>query len=130
MPKFPISFTGKVIKGAGQGRLIGFPTANIDLQTLDQKFIDKLEHGVYAAITEIEDKTYISAINFGPKKTFNETKPFLEVHLIDFQDDLYKQKLKITIHKKLRPVLKFANVQELTIQIQKDIDLCRDLFAK
>lgn len=108
---------GTVIRGAQIGRTIGFPTANIKYP----QNIIQIPFGVYMA--KVGKNTGL--LNWGIKPTVHNTKePVAEVHIIDFQGDLYGKKIKIEIIKKIRDEQKFASLEELKLQINKDIEEC------
>ena len=109
-------FQAKVIPGAGRGKRLGFPTANLDKTDLD------ISHGVYLAETIINNIKYKSLLHFGFKETFKE-KPSLEVHIKDLSCNLLGQKIEVKIIKKIREVKKFKTVQELQKQVKKDLEL-------
>ncbi len=113
----PYEIKGIVVKGAQRGRLLGYPTANIDLC---EKYIQPKE-GVYAGIAEINNKKYKTVVNIGKRPTYNDIeKSLLEAHLIDFEGDLYSKELKISFIQRIRDEIKFQSEQELKIQIQQD----------
>ena len=108
---------GTVIHGAKLGREIGFPTANI-------KYPDgivKIPFGVYRVI--VDGKTGI--MNWGIKPTVNNiNEPIIEVHIFNFDNNLYGKSLRIEVLNKIRDERKFCNLNELKDQIQKDIRTC------
>jgi riboflavin kinase / FMN adenylyltransferase len=114
------SLTGLVINGSKIGRKIGFPTANI--QVNDRlKLIPAI--GVYAVIVEIiNGKIKMGMMNIGYRPTLKEQKSerTLEVHLIDFQGELYNKFLKIMFVEKIRDEKKYKNLDELKTQLEKD----------
>ncbi|NQU77323.1 EamA family transporter [Candidatus Falkowbacteria bacterium] len=110
-----ITFKAKVMKGAGRGKNLGFPTANLDQENLD------ISHGVYLAETKINNQTHQGLLHFGYKETFNE-KPSLELHIKNFSQDILGQEIEVKIIKKIRDIKKFKSVDELKEQIQKDIN--------
>ena len=110
-----ISFKAKVIQGQGRGKQIGFPTANLDKTDLDIKF------GVYLVEVEVDNKKYQGLLHFGPKKTFNE-KVSLEVHIKNFNFNIYHKNVIISIIKKIRNIHKFNNINELKKQITSDLN--------
>ncbi|MBI9071715.1 MAG: bifunctional riboflavin kinase/FAD synthetase [Melioribacteraceae bacterium] len=111
-------FYGDVIKGAGRGRKLGYPTANIDPEKGD-KLIPK--PGVYLITSNIEGKDYFGLMNIGSRPTFNDIENMLvEVHLLDFNDDIYGKHLRLDLIDRLRDEKKFASKDELMIQIKND----------
>lgn len=110
-----MKFTAKIIKGEGKGREIGFPTANLDKIDLNIKY------GVYAAKAEINCQVFSALLHFGPKKTFNKNDISCELHILDFNLDIYGKNVIITVMEKIRGVVKFTDIKELAKQIKKDI---------
>lgn len=114
------SISGMVIKGAQLGRTISFPTANIKYPPN----IVQLPHGVYAARV----CGHVGVLNWGMKPTVHNIKePIVEVHILDYEGDLYGKNIEIDILKKLRNEQKFANLEELKLQIKKDTEECLKL---
>jgi len=125
--KRPYNFSGKVVKGKGIGKKIGFPTANLKID--GRKFLPG--EGVYAAWTSTEksNNKIPSIMNLGPQPTIDPLSPSaVEVYLIDQNINLYDLKLKIEPIKKIRSQIKFSNLIELTKQIFKDIDIAKEIF--
>lgn len=110
------SINGTVIKGNQIGRTIGFPTANIEYP----KQLTKIPYGVYKVKTLGKN----AILNWGIKPTIGENKEILEVHLPDFNGDLYNKELSVSFIKKIRDEKKFNSLEELKLQIQKDTEEC------
>lgn len=110
--------TGRVIHGDKRGRTIGFPTANIDLN--DHYIIPPL--GVYAVRMKVNDRWHQGVCNIGYVPTFHNeaVKLSVEVHLFDFDQDIYGQEVMIEWHRYLRKEQKFSGIEELVKQIEKD----------
>jgi len=108
---------GKVVKGNKIGRTIGFPTANIAVP--QYKLLPK--SGVYSVKIKIENNNYIGMMNLGLRPTIGnfDTKT-LEVHIIDFDEDIYEKSIRIEIIKRIRDEKKFANIDELKLQLEND----------
>jgi riboflavin kinase / FMN adenylyltransferase len=104
-----VKITGIVIKGKQQGRKIGFPTVNVEVE-------NKPSSGVYAGEVILDGKNYKSAI-FIPQKG-----NYIEAHILDFSGDIYGKKIEILVGKKIREVKKFQNDIELKKQIKKDLE--------
>ena len=109
--------TGKVAKGKGLGRKIGFPTANIEIAE-DYKLIPK--NGVYVIKTSIENKLVYGMMNIGMNPTVNGTKKTIEAHFFNFNNDIYNQTLKIEFVARLRDEQKFESVELLKKQLKLD----------
>jgi riboflavin kinase/FMN adenylyltransferase len=118
--------TGTVIKGDQRGRKIGFPTANIVLETLQQPAF-----GVYAVEVDICDGQATlqspsgGVANIGVRPTFKKKDVLCEAHLFDRECDLYGQRLLVRLKAFLRPEKKFAGIDELLAQISTDADHAR-----
>jgi riboflavin kinase/FMN adenylyltransferase len=109
--------TGTVIKGKGIGKTIDYPTANIKIEE-DYKLIPK--EGVYVVKTLIKGQQVYGMMNIGFNPTVNGTKKSTEVHLFDFNDNLYGQNLSVSVLKRLRDEVKFDSIKTLKKQLQKD----------
>ena len=109
--------TGKVVKGKGLGRKIGFPTANREIAE-DYKLIPK--NGVYVIKTSIENKLVYGMMNIGMNPTVNGTKKTIEAHFFNFNNDIYNQTLKIEFVARLRDEEKFESVELLKKQLKLD----------
>ena len=121
------SFNGKVVKGKGIGKSIGWPTANLEID--GRKFLPG--EGVYAAWTTIENSSQKieSVMNLGSQPTINPLLPStVEVHLINKDIDLYGLNLFVEPIEKLRSQIQFANIDQLSNQIRKDKDNALKIF--
>jgi riboflavin kinase/FMN adenylyltransferase len=149
----PYSVTGQVVEGTRRGRSLGFPTANLDnVQTLlpangvyvvqvRAKDLDPLVAVLPTQDTQTRAKQvrpdasacgnvpfhgwHRAAAHIGPNPTFGEQQQKLEVHLIDFQGDLYGQTLRVEFLARLRGIHRFRSVEELKDQLRQDIDAAR-----
>lgn len=110
--------TGVVIHGDKRGRTIGFPTANIELN--QEYIIPRL--GVYAVKIKIDHVWYNGVCNVGIKPTFNQSKstPSVEVHIFDFEENIYGKEATVEWHRFIRNEQKFSGLEELVAQIQQD----------
>ncbi len=120
------SLTGPVASGVERGHILGFPTANIQLEP-EQALP---EDGVYATLAHVEDKVYQSVTNIGVKPTFGKGERTVEVHILDFTGDLYGRKLTIELVERLRAEMKFAGPEELAAQIKQDVEQAKTIFKK
>lgn len=118
--------TGRVMHGQKLGRQLGVPTANIRMH----RFIAPLR-GVYAA-TVYRGQQFIGqgVCNIGMRPTVNGTQPVLEVHLLDFEGDLYGQLLSVEFETFLRKEQKFDGLEQLRKQIFNDIEAAQTFFAQ
>jgi len=114
---YPYLLTGNVVKGNQLGRTIGFPTANIEIPE-DYKLIPK--NGVYIVTATVNNQTVLGMMNIGVKPTLGENKLSIEVHLLNFDKDIYQQKIQVHILQRLREEQKFASFEALKSQIEID----------
>ncbi len=116
--------SGVVIHGQKVGKTLGMPTANLDVKNYVLP-----PNGVYYVEVVYNDKLYGGAMNIGYNPTLNySVNKRVEVHLLNFNGNLYGEVLLIEIKKYLRPEYKFNNKEELIAALKKDIDLCDKLF--
>ena len=116
---YEYSLSGTVIKGDQRGSQIGFPTANMNVDNNIQ--IPK--NGVYKVNVYINEILYEGIMNIGHKPTVSEdTRLSLEVHIFDFNDDIYDADLTVYFKKFIRDEIKFSSIDELIQQISKDIE--------
>ena len=123
---YPIS--GEVIRGAGRGRTINFPTANIDYP--QQKVTPS--NGIYACWAYLGNERFMAATNIGFNPTFTPDRqtPSLEAYLLDFDRDIYGQQVKLEFVSRIRNELKFNSVEALIWKIQEDVEKTRELLKK
>lgn len=109
--------TGTVFKGKQLGRTIGFPTANLKIE---ENFKLIPVNGVYIIKSIINQETVYGMMNIGFNPTVNGDNLSLEVHFIDFESDLYDQRITVSILKYIRPEIKFESIDRLKEQLNKD----------
>lgn len=109
-------YSCQVIKGAGRGKTIGFPTLNL---TLPKGFDYQL--GIYAGWVRFKQQTFKGAFHFGPVLTFGQQVPTLEVFVLDQTINTTPKKVEVQLAKFIRPPKKFNDVPTLTAQIKKDV---------
>ncbi len=115
---YPYMVSGIVVHGQHLGNKLGFPTANI--LPPENKFIPA--NGVYAITINYNEQNYLGMMNIGIRPTLEDyaTTPVIEAHLFDFNGQLYNQRIKISIIRKLRDEYKFDSVDALRAQLKKD----------
>lgn len=120
----PYAIRGKVVPGDGRGKTIGFPTAN--LQLLESYTVPM--DGVYLVSVELAQGRYYGLMNIGYRPTFDDPTPRkqLEVYLLDLNEDLYGQELKVEFLRFLRKEQKFNSLEELVNQLRQDEKTARD----
>lgn len=106
-------FSGKVIRGKGRGRALGFPTINLKTET-------KLNQGIYVCKAKVSGREKWGLLHIGPRPVFGEKESSVEVHLLDFQNEKVPQELEVEIVKFLRGVKDFKSEKELIKQMEKD----------
>lgn len=121
----PYFFEGVVVKGNQLGRTIGFPTANLDTGD-PEKLIP--ENGVYAVKVSLHGQSYLGMMNIGLRPTVGGTKRTIEVNILDFNQDIYGETLKIEVMAYLRGEQKFAGLDALKEQLAKDREDVRILL--
>jgi riboflavin kinase/FMN adenylyltransferase len=122
----PYFLSGRVIKGEGRGKKIGFPTANIGYS----KDLIIPAKGVYVSKVKIKDMIYNSITNIGINPTFNNGDEIhVETHLLNFSMDIYGEEIRVMFFKKLRDEKKFSSVNDLVGQISSDINLALSYFS-
>ena len=111
----PYTLTDEVIEGDRRGRKLGFPTANLRAEhfVLPQR-------GVYQVTVSLEGALYKGVANIGVRPTFRIEEDLLEVHLLDFDGDIYGQRLEVRMGAYMRPERKFAHAEALIRQIRED----------
>jgi len=112
---------GTVVAGERRGRTIGVPTANLEVWS--EQIIPA--NGVYATWARLGDETFPAATNIGLRPTFASNGLTIEAHVLDFERDIYGERMELTFEKRLRPEQKFSGLDELVTQIQADIAATR-----
>ncbi|USB32049.1 bifunctional riboflavin kinase/FAD synthetase [Paenibacillus sp. YPG26] len=122
----PYTLSGTVIHGEKRGRTIGFPTANVELS---EPFVLP-KNGVYAVVVRHKGEELSGVMNIGVKPTFHSgvSKPWFEVHVFDFNGDLYGEELQVKLISYIREERKFQSIDELIAQISRDADTARNLL--
>ena len=111
--------TGKVIKGMGRGKLLGFPTANVKIKG-EYELIPN--NGVYIVASSIDSKTYYGMMNIGKNPTFADKNQSIEVHFFDLDYDIYDNNITIKLIKRIRDEKKFNSPELLKEQLELDRD--------
>ncbi|PBJ10957.1 bifunctional riboflavin kinase/FAD synthetase [Flavobacterium sp. ACN6] len=109
--------SGTVVKGKQLGRTIGFPTANIHIEE-DYKLIPKI--GVYVVKAVINEEIVYGMMNIGFNPTVNGEKQTIEVHLFDFDKDIYDQNIEVSLLRYIREEQKFGSIDALKAQLKQD----------
>ncbi len=117
---------GTVVSGRNRGgRLLGFPTANIVLQ---EELCPKA--GVYAVTVECLDRQFMGVANIGYSPTFSDNIFTIEVHILNFHNDIYGKHIRVNFVERIRDEIKFSGIAELSEQIRKDIAYAREVLSQ
>jgi len=119
----PYNVSGIVVPGKKRGSILGIPTANIKPE---KELIPA--QGVYAVIAHLGKDRYKGVLNIGFNPTFSDTDLSVEVYLLDFNGDIYGEKVDVLFIERIRDEAKFENSEQLVKQIRKDIDEARTIL--
>lgn len=123
----PYSMIGKVIHGKKLGKKLGFPTANLIIDG-KKKLIPP--DGIYAVHINIDKQQYSGMLYIGQRKTLgSDASPSIEVHIFDFTDDLYDEKITVHFLSFIRPDAEFESLDDLTIQLKQDQQQVQRYFS-
>jgi riboflavin kinase/FMN adenylyltransferase len=118
--------TGVVSKGSQIGNKIGYPTANINI---DESYC-LLKKGVYAVRIQYNNKYYLGICNYGYNPSFNKIiKPRLEIHIFDFNEDIYGEVIDVEFIENIRDEFVFPTVDDFLNQLKKDCDYCKNNYG-
>ena len=123
----PYRLNGTVVHGDKRGKAIGFPTANIKPEHVN-KIIPK--EGVYAVKVRINGDWFNGMMNIGTRPTFDGEQETLEVHLFNFETDIYGKEVQVRFFKRIRDEKKFNGKEELIEQLKEDKKLTQQLLGK
>ena len=118
----PYSLRGVVVRGDGRGRHLGFPTANLMVRSSDKLIPPP---GIYAVRGVLRSGTYPGALHLGPRPTFQGSPPTVELHLMDFDGDVYGEEVRVDFVEHLREVRPFSSVAALVEQMKEDVERAR-----
>ena len=122
----PYRMSGRVVRGRRVGRSLGYPTANVDLR----RRLCALD-GIYAVRVQGLDEGSLGGVaSVGTRPTFGLDTPLLEVHLFDFDRDIYGAYIHVDFIERIRGVEKFSTAEELVAQMQRDADNARSILAR
>jgi riboflavin kinase / FMN adenylyltransferase len=116
--------SGRVISGQRLGRSLGAPTANIALEPTN-----RLAHGIYAVTARVGDRNFAAVASFGVRPTVDNGSPLLEVHLLDFDGDLYGQEMEVEFVERIREERKFDSLPLLVAEMERDKERARSILA-
>ncbi len=120
----PYAVIGTVISGQRLGRTLGVPTANIALEANN-----RLAHGIYAVRARVDGEVRPGVASFGVRPTVDNGPPMLEVHLLDFDADLYGREMEVEFIERIREERKFDSLPSLVAEMERDKERARALLA-
>ena len=121
----PYRVHGVVVRGAGRGAQIGFPTANLEPVGMVLP-----PRGVYAGRAWLRDASFAAAIHIGPNPTFSEDRVKFEIHIVGIDRPLYGEMLGVDFLDRLRDIRSFDSVADLQQQLRRDVDAARQVADK
>jgi len=121
----PYRMSGRIVQGARLGRTLGFPTANVNLMRRQSAVM-----GIFAVrVNGLGHKVYDAVASVGTRPTFDGTRPLLEVHLFDFDEDIYGAYIHVDFIARLRSEVKFDDIDKLVEQMHRDSAQAREILA-
>ena len=124
---YPFFIAGRVIRGNGRGRILGYPTANIAINQGKAS----IRNGVYATLVHAMERWYIGAANVGSNPTFDDVRDTrFEVNLLDFDGDLYGREITVFIIEHIRDEIRFDNADSLKEQMLIDTRAIREIVTR
>lgn len=117
------SVSGQVISGQRLGRTLGVPTANIALEPTN-----RLAHGIYAVVARVDGRVFPAVASFGTRPTVDDGPPLLEVHLLDFDGDLYGREMEVEFIERIRDERKFDSLPLLVDEMARDKERARAIL--
>jgi riboflavin kinase/FMN adenylyltransferase len=121
----PYRMSGKIVRGENVGRSLGYPTANVDLRRRQSAVM-----GIFAVrVQGLNGRTLDAVASVGDRPTFGGTKPILEVHIFDFDEDIYGRYIHVDFVARLRGQEKYDRVEDLVAQMHRDADNARSILA-
>ena len=117
---------GKITEGLAIGRTLGFPTANLDVDSIQLL----PANGIYATWARFDEQTYMSATSIGHRPTFGAYEKTIESYLLDFDGDIYGKQLTLTFVDRIRDDIKFNSKFELIEQMHIDVKNTREILSE
>ena len=119
-------YTGKIIRGKGIGKTLGFPTINLE----NPNVLRGKKEGVYATLVEINDEIYHGVLYYGPRLILNEKENILEIFLFDFDREIYHQRVEFHLKDFIRGVKNFSSFEELKKQVKGDSSCAKKILLQ
>ncbi|MBU1992159.1 MAG: riboflavin kinase [Patescibacteria group bacterium] len=114
---------GVVGRGNGLGKKLGFPTVNINIAGFN------IGHGIYVCKVMLKGKEYNGVMHYGPKSVPDRLDETCEIHLLDFDEDVYGEPVSVTVLDKIRETRKFDSEEELAKQIELDVETAKTIIS-
>jgi len=121
---YPFHITGRIVHGAGRGRKLRFPTANL---ASDGEILPR--HGVYLTRFEIKGHTFSGLTNVGVNPTFGKNQISVETYLLDFDGNIYDETARLFFLRRVRDEIRFPDAASLVARIEQDLEVARDYFG-
>jgi len=121
---FNYFYEGKVVHGRGEGKKLGFPTANIDVY----ENLKPISEGIYLSIFTVDGKKYNSITSISTNPTFDGKELKYETHILDFDRDIYGKHAYVELLSFMRLPIKFSNIEELVSQMKIDLKKAKKYF--
>jgi riboflavin kinase/FMN adenylyltransferase len=122
----PYALRGEVVHGTHRGRELGFPTANLRIESPEKLL--PLE-GIYAVHGRVGGKRLPGLLHLGPRPTFPGVAPSVELHLLDWSGDLYGAEVQVDLCKRMRGVEAYDSAEDLVAQMHRDAALGREILG-
>ena len=122
----PFSLGGKVVHGTERGKQLGFPTANLGVNSGQALPVD----GVYFTRAYLDNHAYPSVTNIGIRPTFGQGERTVEVYILDFAGGLYGEELRVELVERLRGERRFSTLEELKAQMNRDVEQVRSILER
>jgi riboflavin kinase/FMN adenylyltransferase len=122
----PYAVTGTIVRGEGRGRRLGFPTANLDVGSTDKLIPNE---GIYAVRAALHDRSADGVLHLGPRPSFAGLPPSVELHIFDFDGDLYGRRIRVDFIERIRDIARFDSVDALVRAMAADCEEGRRLLA-
>jgi riboflavin kinase/FMN adenylyltransferase len=123
----PYGMKGLVVRGEGRGRELGCPTANLT-PVVNRKCVPG--DGIYAVGVRVRGRNWTGACSIGRRPTFGSGDRTIEVHLIDFEDDIYGDSVGVTFHERVRDEIAFDSPEDLIEQMNRDIEDVKRIMSQ
>lgn len=119
-------YKAEVLRGSKLGRTFGFPTVNLNTETLPKN----QKEGIFASKVKYKDKTYKGALFYEPRIILGETEKVLEIYILDFNKEIYGETIEFCVKDFIRDVKNFSSTEEFKTQLKKDTKKVKLVFSR